>query len=247
MNWLWLLCGWVAMLLGLRYGLTVVILSRSRFGRMSGSVVTADRVPAYIRTLFDVAALELNDLGFRDCGYIEYVPFHRIHPPVRWQQLLVDKSGAHFATIELRYPVTGKDPFSITFYTWFTDGHLLMTVDRLAYAILDRIPNTTVADNRIHNLPRQWEYHCHQFSGMSDRIVRRFDLIGFTDRYFEHIDRYVDLLIDVKTFIPVGDGIYKRPLIKTFGYAYRLIYQRPKPQPRSKSHTIDSRRLCAND
>lgn len=240
MNWLWLLCGWVVMLSGLRYGLTVIILTRSRFGRMSGSVVTADRVPAYIRTLFDIAAVELNDLGFRDCGYIEYVPFQRIHPPVRWQQVLVDESGSHFATIELRYPVTGKDPFSITFYTWFTDGHLLMTVDRLAYAILERIPNTTLGDNRIHNLARQWDYHRHQFSGMSDRVVRRFDLISFSQRYFEHFDRYVDLLIDAKIFIPVGDGIYKRPLIKTFGYAYRLIYHRPKPQPLAQPIEIPS-------
>jgi hypothetical protein len=60
-----------------------------------------------------------------------------------------------FATIELRYPVTGKDPFSIIFYTWFADGHLLMTVDRLACAILERILNTTLADNRIRNLARQ--------------------------------------------------------------------------------------------
>jgi hypothetical protein len=75
MNWLWSLVGWVVMFWVLKYGLTVIILSRSRFGRMSGSIVAADRVPENIRKLFDLSDLKLHQLGFRDCGYIEYIPF----------------------------------------------------------------------------------------------------------------------------------------------------------------------------
>jgi hypothetical protein len=77
MNWLWLLVLWAMMFWGLRYGLTVILLTRSRFGHMSGSVVPADGVPEYLRGLFKIAALDLERLGFRDCSYIKYSPFQR--------------------------------------------------------------------------------------------------------------------------------------------------------------------------
>jgi tetratricopeptide (TPR) repeat protein/Zn-dependent protease len=251
MNWFWLLVVWAMMFWGLRYGLTVILLTRSRFAHMSGSVVPSDRVPEYLRDLFKIAALDLDRLGFRDCGYIQYSPFQRIHPAVRWMQVLVDPSGTHFVTIELRYPATAIDPFSVTFHTWCDDGHLLLTVDRLAYAILEPIPNTTVGDTRIRNLDRQWDYHQQQFADISKhRDASNLDISGFSDRYFAHFAAYVDRLIATKVFIPGEDGShYRRPLIKAFEYAYRLIYHRPKPQPLAQpidlppEVTIDNARM----
>jgi Zn-dependent protease len=248
---LWLLVLWAMMFWGLIYGLTVVLLTRSRFQYMSGSVVPPTQVPDYLRDLFKIAALDLDRLGFRDCGYIEYSPFQRIHPAERWMQVLVDPSGCHFVTIELRYPATAVDPFSITFYTWFEDGHLLLTVDRLAYAILEPIPNTTLGDTRIRNLDRQWDYHRQQFTDMAEhRVASNLDIERFSDRYFAHFAAYVDRLIATKIFIPVEDGShYRRPLSKAFKYAYRLIYHRPKPQPLAKpidlppEVTIDNARM----
>jgi Zn-dependent protease len=233
MNWLWLLFVWVMIFWGLRYGLTVILLTRSRFEYMSGSVVPADQVPEYLRDLFKIAALDLERFGFRDCSYIKYSPFQRIHPAERWMQVLVDPSGTHFATIELRYPTTTVDPFSIMFYTWCKDGHLLLTVDRLAYSILEPIPNTTLGDTRIRNLDRQWDYHQQQFADIGEhRDASNLDINGFSDRYFAHFANYVDQLIATKIFIPVEDSShYRRPLSKAFEYAYRLIYHRPKPQP----------------
>jgi tetratricopeptide (TPR) repeat protein len=233
MYWLWLLVLWAMMFWGLRYGLTVILLTRSRFGYMSGSVVPAAQVPDYLRDLFKIAALDLERLGFRDCSYIKYSPFQRIHPAERWMQVLVDPSGAHFVTIELRYPATAVDPFSITFYTWFDDGHLLLTVDRLAYSILALIPNTTLGDTRIRDLDRQWDYHQQQFIEIGEhRDASNLDVNGFSDRYFVHFAAYVDRLIATKVFIPVeDDSNYRRPLKIAFEYAYRLIYHRPKSQP----------------
>jgi Zn-dependent protease len=237
MNWLWLLFVWVMIFWGLRYGLTVILLTRSRFEYMSGSVVPADRVPEYLRDLFKIAALDLERLGFRDCGYIKYSPFQRIHPTERWMQVFVDPSGTHFTTIELRSPATAVDPFSVTFYSWFEDGHLLLTVDRLAYSILEPIPNTTLGDIRIRNLDRQWDYHQQQFADISKhRDASNLDISGFSDRYFAHFANYVDQLVATKIFIPVKDsGHYRRPLSKAFEYAYRLISHRPKPQPLAQS------------
>jgi tetratricopeptide (TPR) repeat protein len=233
MNWLWWLVGWTVLFWGLRYGLTVAMLMRARFGRMSGSVVTEDRVPVYVRDLLEISALQLSQLGFRDCGYLEYAPFHRIHPAVRWMRVLVDESGCHFATIELRYPVAATDPFSVGFYTWFADGHLLLTLDRLAHAILDSFPNTTLGDNRIHNLARQWDYHQQQFATIADRsVVRNIDSTNFCDRYLNHFSDYFDRLITRKLLLPAGeDLLYKQQLNTSFRFAYHLIHRRPKPQP----------------
>jgi Zn-dependent protease len=236
MNLLWLLVVWVMVFWGLRYGLTVILLTRSRFGYMSGSVLPATQFPGYLCDLFKIAALDLDRLGFRDCGYIKYAPFLRIHPPERWMQVLVDPSGCHFVTIELRYPATAVDPFSLTFYTWFDDGHLLMTVDRVAYSVLERIPHTTLGDTRIRNLDQQWDYHCEQSAKIGElRVVSNLDINSFNDRYFAHFANYVDRLIETKIFIPVDDGShYRRPISKAFKYAYQLIYHRPKPQPLAK-------------
>ena len=87
MNGLWHLLGWVVMFWGLSYGLTVIVLLRARFGQMSGSVVAAAQVPEYVRDLFDLSAVKLHQLGFRDCGYLEYSPFQKMHPQAiqRWQ------------------------------------------------------------------------------------------------------------------------------------------------------------------
>jgi Zn-dependent protease len=242
MNGLWYLLGWVVMFWGLSYGLTVIVLMRSRFGQMSGFVVATAQVPEYIRDLFDLSAVKLPQLGFRDCGYLEYAPFQKMHPHVRWMRLLVDESGCHFVTIELRYPVAASNPFSTTFYTWFTDGHLLMTVDRTAHAIIDRIPNTTLGDNRIHNLEQQWNYHQQQFSKITDRsAIGNLDSTSFRDRYFAHFADYVDRLIATKIFAPVTGSVdYRLPLKAAFYYAYRLIYHRPKPQPLAQPITIPS-------
>jgi Zn-dependent protease/tetratricopeptide (TPR) repeat protein len=239
MNFLWLAIAWVMLFVGLRYGLTVIMLTRSRFGVMSGEVVATAQVPEYIRNLLEISTLDLQRLGFRDCGYIQYTPFLQLHPAQRWMQVLVDKSGSHFATIELRYPVAASDPFSISFYTWFTDGHLVMTVDRVAYAIVDRIPNTTLGDNRLRNLDRQWDFHRQQSAQIGDRVANKYDIGGFSDRYFAHFAAYIDRLIATKIFIPVADGSqYKRALSRTFYVAYQLIYHRPKPQPIAQSIAI---------
>jgi hypothetical protein len=116
-NWLWVAVAWLAVFWGLRYGLTVIILLRARFDRMSGATVVAEKVPEYVREILEPAAVELQQLGFRDCGYLEYSPFQRLHPLSRWMRVLVDESGCHFASIELRYPVAATDPVSITFYS----------------------------------------------------------------------------------------------------------------------------------
>jgi hypothetical protein len=94
MNGLWYLLGWVVLFWGLSYGLTVIVLMRARFGQMNCSVVAAAQVPEYVGDLLDLSAVKLHQLGFRDCGYLEYSPFQQTHPPARWMRSLCDDRGA---------------------------------------------------------------------------------------------------------------------------------------------------------
>ena len=163
LSWLGFFCFWYA----LRYILTISALMRARFGYVNGLIVSTAEVPEYIQDLLEIPAEQLHLLGFRDCGYLQIEPFIRSHPLVRWERLLVDASGHHFANISLRYPVNARDPFSVSFYTCFIDNHRLLTVDRLAHSIIDSLPNTTLRDNRIHNLEHQWLYHQQEFKILS--------------------------------------------------------------------------------
>ncbi|PSB47820.1 hypothetical protein C7B77_24145 [Chamaesiphon polymorphus CCALA 037] len=239
---MWLAVLWLAVTWGLRYGYTVIILLRARFDRMSTSVVVTEQVPEYVRDILEPSAVELQRLGFRDCGYLEYSPFQRLHPLTRWMRVMVDESGCHFASIELRYPVAATDPVSITFYTWFTDGHLLLSVDRLAHAIFGSIPNTTLGDNRIHNLERQWADRQQQFAQMVDRKpISNLSITDFSNRFFQRFSIYFDRLIATKVFVPLGnDNLCRLRLGSAIYYAYRLIYLRPKPQPLAQPIEIPS-------
>jgi Zn-dependent protease len=241
-NWLYLFVVWMMLFWGLKYGLTVVLLMKSRFRRIGGSVVSAAEVPDYLRELLTISAANLEQLGFRNCGYIKYSPFlQRSQEVERWFQVLVDASGSHFAAVDLRYPTTAQDPFAISFYTWFNDRHLLVTVDRLAHAILGPNPNITLGDTRIRNLDRQWDYHRQQFAKLNEhrQVVSDLDINSFCDRYFGYFDDYIDQLVGHKTFLPPdANHQYRIALFKAFVYAYQLIYRLPKAQPLAKPITL---------
>lgn len=204
MDALWWWMGLFGCWLALRYVLTVSIIMRTRLGEVNGLVVSATEVPAYIQDLLTIPADQLHLMGFEDCGYIQIEPFVRNHPLVRWERILADATGCHFVTIGLRYPVNARDPFSISFYSWFADHHRLVTVDRSAHSIIDRLPNTTLRDNRIHNLEGQWRYHQQEFGIISQQRtpINLLDLAGFADNYFRFLHEYMEQGIINHVFIP---------------------------------------------
>jgi Zn-dependent protease/Tfp pilus assembly protein PilF len=232
MDSLWLLLVWIFLWFALRYSLNIGFFMKTRFGYINGSIVEVDRVPSYIRDLLAIPADRLRLLGFQDCGYIEIEPFIRRNSSREWMQLLRDPSGNHIATVALRYPVAAKDPFSITFYTWFSDRHLLMTVDRSSHGIIDSLQNTTLRDCRIHNLERQWAYHQQEFAAILDRdVVTNIDLAGFLDYYLPHFRNHIDRLVERKVFIgESNDTEFRFSLNGAFRHADRVIRQAPKAQ-----------------
>jgi Zn-dependent protease/Tfp pilus assembly protein PilF len=233
MDSLWLLLVWICLWFALRYSLNIGFFMKTRFGYINGSIVEVDRVPSYIRDLLAIPADRLRLLGFEDCGYLEIEPFTRRNSSLEWMQLLRDPSGNHIATVSLRYPVAAKDPFSITFYTWFRDRHLLMTVDRSAHGIIDSLANTSLRDCRINNLERQWAYHQQEFAAIVDRdVVTNLDLAEFLDYYLPHFRSYIDRLVERKIFIAESNGTeFRFGLNGAFRHTDRVIRQAPKAQP----------------
>lgn len=243
--WIGLLGCWLA----LRYVLTVSIIMRTRFGDVNGLVVSATEVPAYIQDLLTIPADRLHSMGFEDCGYIQMEPFVRNHPLLRWERILSDPAGSHFVTIGLRYPVNARDPFSISFYSWFTDHHRLVTVDRSAHSLIDRLPNTTLRDNRIHDLEGQWRYHQQEFGIISQQRtpINLLNLAGFADNYFRFLHEYIEQGIINHVFIP-------EPNLDTVRLSFaaavrttdRMIRTAPKAQPLKEAISLPPQILNDN-
>jgi Zn-dependent protease/Tfp pilus assembly protein PilF len=233
MDLLWLLLVWIFLWFALRYSLNIGFLMKTRFSYINGSIVEVDRVPSYIRDLLAISADRLRLLGFQDCGYVEIEPFIPRNSAREWMQLLRDPSGNHIATVGLRYPVAAKDPFSITFHTWFSDRHLLMTIDRLAHGIIDSFQNTTLRNCQINNLEQQWAYHQQEFAAIVDRdVVTNLDLAGFLDYYLPHFRNYIDRLVERKIFIAESNGTeFRFSLNGAVRHTDRVIRQAPKAQP----------------
>ena len=233
MDFLWPILGLVLLWWSLKYSLTFAYLIKSRFSYLNGSIVNEDRVPIYISTLLAISVDRLHQLGFRDCDYLEISPFVLRHPLVRWEKLLCDPSGTHFATVALRYPVTPQDPFSVSFYTWFDDGHLLLTLDRSAHGIIDRIPNATLRDCRFNNLERQWVDHQQEFNEITDRtVVNNLDSAKFLDYYINCFRDYFDRLVQQNIFIAEPNNAELKFGIRgALRHTHQLILNSPKPQP----------------
>jgi Zn-dependent protease/tetratricopeptide (TPR) repeat protein len=243
--WLVFAClGW-----SVQYLLTLSALVRVRFGYPSGSLVAEADVPEYIQDLLARPIDRLQALGFRDYGYLQIKPSILNHPVVRWGRLLVDSSGCHFAIIGLRYPVNPRDPLAIDFYTWFTDHHLLLTVDRQAHGIIDCFPNTTLRDNRIHNLSGQWLYHQQEFEILAQNRtpINHLSQVGFADFYCAHVCGYFDHGIAEKIFLPEPNlPTYRLGFIAALRYTDRFIRRKPKPQLLKESISLSPQILNDN-
>jgi tetratricopeptide (TPR) repeat protein/Zn-dependent protease len=245
---LWLVgltCAWW----GLRYVLTVSMLVRARYGYINGSIADPADVPEHIGNLLTIPIERLQLLGFRDCGYLQVESSLRVHPLVRWVRLLSDADGCHFVSVSLRYPVNPRDPFSIDFYTWFNDGHLLLTLDRQAHATIDCFINTTVRDNRIHNLEGRWHYHQQQSELLSHQreISTRLDLTKFADNFFAHWREYIDYGIAKKVFLHTSEpSEFKLGFREAMRATDRLIRTAPKPQPLKESIVLPPQILNDN-
>ena len=243
--WIGLLVAWFA----LRYILTISIIMRTRFGDANGSIISTTEVPEYIQDLLTIPVTQLHAMGFQDCGYVQIEPFVRNHPSLRWERILSDPAGCHFVTIGLRYPVNARDPFSICFYSLFTDGHRLLTVDRLAHNIIDRLPNTTLRDNRIHNLEGQWLYHQREFEIVSQQHtpINLLDLAGFADNYFMFLHEYLEQGIANRIFIPESNlNTFRLSFAAAVRTTDRMIRTAPKSQPSKESITLTPQILNDN-
>jgi tetratricopeptide (TPR) repeat protein/Zn-dependent protease len=234
MSLLWTLFSCVAIFFGIVYGLTVYRLTNARINYMGGSVVDDDTVPLYLRDLYKLAAGELEGLGFQDCGYLENTPFFQIPPFVRWAQVFVDSSGRHFATIDLRYPVNARDPFIITFHTWFEGDYLSITCDRQAHGVIQPMLDAMINDYRLRDLEQRWNYHCQQ-SAKIDRQIKILDIHSFNLIHLSHSRRYLDNLVAKKIVIYVEESNNYRLAIPTiFNLTYSVIFKAPKAQPLAK-------------
>lgn len=243
--WIGLVFAWW----GLRYILTVSMSIRARYGYMNGSTIDPEEIPEYVRNLLTIPIERLQSLGFQDCGYLQVESSLRIHPPLRWSRLLSDADGCNFAIVSLRYPVSPRDPFAIEFYTWFTDGHLLLTVDRHAHLIIDCFHHTTLRDNRIHDLAGQWRYHQQELNLLSQNrtVQTRLDLTKFAANYFSHWHEYLDYGISKQVFLPTSEpSTFKLGFIAALRTTDRVIRTAPKPQPLKESIALPPQILNDN-
>jgi Zn-dependent protease len=246
MSLLWTLFCYLVAFFGLSYGLLVYRLTNARVNYMDGSVVDDDTVPLYLRDLYKLATVELEGLGFKDCGYLEHTPFFQEISTLYHPQVFIDGTNQHFALVNLRYPVNARDPFVITFYTWFEGDYLSITYDRQAHGVIQPMLDATINDYRLRDLEQQWNYHCQQ-SAKIDRQISILDIHGFRDRFFSHFRKYLDDLAAKKLAIYVEESKdYRLAMTTIYRLAYSIIFKKPKAQPLSRPIDLPSEISAVN-
>jgi len=143
----------------LRYILLFLSLCKSRLQYGSFQLQKSDLVPAYLKQLFQIPIAELESFGFKFSGYLCVKPMLILTPPQNWEVLLYNKAEKTHAKVGINRPLEPVNLFEIEFYTFFTDGSILYTMNGKAQGVVGEVPNTTLQDAFAVQQSEQWERH----------------------------------------------------------------------------------------
>jgi hypothetical protein len=118
-----------------------------------------DQIPVYIRDLFEIPLLELEQLEFKFCCYLNVAQMTYLDASKTWQMLLYNEEFKTFASVDIRSLPESVKLFTINFFTFLEDGVLLQTMNGQAFGVIGTIPNTILQDPYVVETQQQWQVH----------------------------------------------------------------------------------------
>jgi tetratricopeptide (TPR) repeat protein/Zn-dependent protease len=178
---------------GLRYLLTFLHLRKLRIQSPAYSLLAADQVPSYLKTLFQPPLAELKGLGFKPCCYVQIRGLAKTEPASLIGLLFYHPGRKTYATLGVKLLAEPGDLFEIDFYTLFTDQTLLLTLNGRAYGVVGTIPQVVLQDPYAIDTATQWQMHEQTLDQLNktacglvpDRFVGMLE--ASLHRYIEHL------------------------------------------------------------
>ena len=97
-----------------------------------------DQIPVYIRDLFEIPLLELEQLEFKFCCYLNVAQMTYLDASKTWQMLLYNEEFKTFASVDIRSLPESVKLFTINFFTFLEDNLLLQTMTGRLSVLLER-------------------------------------------------------------------------------------------------------------
>ncbi|MFB2924079.1 MULTISPECIES: site-2 protease family protein [Aerosakkonema] len=160
------------------------------------SKITIDRdnkTPDYVKELFKMPVNEIKKLGFQFCCYCQE---ETIFAEKRWQVLLFNKNCQTFAHAVMSALPDRGNQANISFYTYFEDGVVLLTMNGLVHSIIGEMPATIIQDPYAVTTEEQWQAHQEKLDELtSDKEPRNLSLEAFVEFIDSHQAAYINHLL----------------------------------------------------
>lgn len=151
--------GFYLLLFIARYLLIFLHLQKLTIQYPHHEIQPSETVPAYLKTLFKQPVTELSQLGFKFCNFLLVNPMIKLDFPKDWEILLYHPVHKTYAIVGIRQGIEPTHLFSTTFFTYFKDRTLLITLNGTSYGLLGEIPNAVVEDPYTPDTRIHWQAH----------------------------------------------------------------------------------------
>ncbi len=185
---------------------------------------SAEKVPAYLKELFQKPVQELEQLEFNFCGYLQVKDMFNFDVSDDWQALLYHPSGKTYAKVKIRRPGEPVHLFDIEFFSFFKDKSLLCTINGQVHAIIGEIPATTINDPYTARLETQWQSHQDKLKHLTGtKIPCLPSPEKFVQALQAHYHLYINSLAKSGQIIPIQNTqLYKMSLLAALKLAFKI-------------------------
>ncbi|UBF25074.1 tetratricopeptide repeat protein [Kovacikia minuta CCNUW1] len=165
----------------------------------------AEEIPNYFQELFQQPIVQLEQLGFKVCCYLQIKELSSFEIPDTWAVVLSHRELKTFAQVTTRHVFEPSNLFDIEFLTFFRDRTLLLTMNGKAYSVLGEIPNTILQDPYTVHVEDQWQAHSDKLQSLtSARVPCGLSPDGFIQALQAHYQVYVDGLLKFRQITPIS-------------------------------------------
>lgn len=190
----------------------------------------ADKVPAYLKQLFQTPIKELEQFGFKPYSYLQVEQMVKAYPPITLEILLYNTAVKTYAKVAIRRPAEPVALFDIEFYTLFRDRSLLLTMNGKAYSIVGEIPNFIIQDVYTAQTSVQWQAHQDELNHLTaTKTPCGLAPDAFSTALQTYIKNYIDCLVKKGTVSQIKGALFRSNWLANIKIAKDLVQGASKP------------------
>ncbi len=179
----------------LLYPIAFLILYKSLSQYPKYQMECQEKVPNYLREVFEVAIAEFTAIGFRQCGYLQVTSTVNTEPPTL-ETFFYNSLCETYVILGIRYSAKPHDLFKVEFYTFFEDESLLLTTNSKADGIIDATPKLIIQDAYMADISTQWYLHLNTLKQLANlELTSQILPDEFANVLQTHGKNYIDFLV----------------------------------------------------